>query len=343
MNFVRFVKTPRVDVSTAKKSNVKGNTKKPSNLQLSMILTITSDFSPFAGTTDLRCQLLSSSDTLLAEQQAQWTDTLREIKVGIPITSTLREGRVVVYPSHNGSREGGSGGFLARFLGGRSSHIVGVEVATFLLNTSARIDTVYRQFYTSQGQLRIAEQAGETIIRHVWDAGIILSAAIACDPVSDLPDKLQHLLHSAFEAARPVRILELGTGVGILGICIAAASPNARVVVTDLEDAQFLVEENIRLNTPQHIHLKQNVSFRILDWECQPFPKWTQTEQFDLIVMTDVTYNTATFIALANTLEHILRTGSKGAKILCCGKRRHDEEEGFWRIVHERGFVIPIL
>lgn len=305
-----------------------------------MILTITTDFSPFAGSVDLLCQLLSPNDTILAEQRVEWIDTLREVKVGIPITSTVSEGRVVVYPMREGNHDSGCGAFLARFLGGHSSHVVGVGLATFSFNTFARIDTVYRQFYTPRGPLRIAEQTGETIIRHVWDAGIMLSAAATCDPVSDLPDSLRQLVYSAFGDPQPMHILELGGGVGILGISIAVAFPRAQVVVTDLEDAQSLVEENIHINSPQHVHLERNVSFRILDWECQPFPSWTQTEQFDLIVMADVTYNTATFVALANTLEHLLLTGSKGAKILCCGKRRHDEEEGFWQIIHEKGFII---
>jgi hypothetical protein len=56
--------------------------------------------------------------------------------------------------------------------------------------------------------------------------------------------------------------------------------------------------------------------------------------------MADVTYNTATFNALADTLEHLLRHGCKGGKVVCCGKRRHDEEEGFWRIVTQRGFIL---
>jgi hypothetical protein len=100
------------------------------------------------------------------------------------------------------------------------------------------------------------------------------------------------------------------------------------------------VEENIRLNASQRPGLAQNASFRVLDWEKHPYPEWTRTETFDLIVMADVTYNTATFEALANTLEHLLTTGSSAARVICCGKRRHDEEEQFWNIVRKRGFVI---
>jgi hypothetical protein len=334
MNFVRFVKTPRIGSAATKKSNVKGNAKKLYNAQLSMILTITTDFSPFAGSAELLCQLLSPNDSILAEQQVQWNDTLREIKVDISMPPGSKDGRVIITPMASGRS---FNNFLSQFLGGATTHVVGVETATFALNTSDRQDTVYRHFALPRGPLRIAEQAGETIIRHVWDAGIILSAALSVD-LSSLPDELQIIRPLISE--RTLRILELGTGVGILGISVASSFPNVEVVMTDLPDAAPLVDENIRINIAQYPHLKRNASFRTLDWEEQPYPEWTTVEKFNLIVMADVTYNTATFEALVNTLRHLSQTGSKGAKVICCGKRRHEEEEGFWQLIREKGFVI---
>jgi hypothetical protein len=335
MNFVRFVKTPRIGSTPSKKINTKSNAKKSSTSVLSMILTITTDFSPFAASAELLCQVISPDNFVLAEQRLHWDGTLRDIKTDIHIPSGSKEGRVVISPID----DSGSKTFLSQFLREQTNHIVGVETATFALNTPCRHDTVYRQFSLPHGPLRIAEQAGETIIRHVWDAGIILSAALTCNPLSILPNELQQFLPPML-FDREMKILELGTGVGILGVSIATAFPTSTVVMTDLLDAQSLVDENTRLNTNNHPQLIRNASFRALDWEERPFPQWTMTEKFNLIVMADVTYNIATFIALADTLEHLLRTGSKGGKVLCCGKRRHDEEEGFWRLVRERGFVI---
>lgn len=220
------------------------------------------------------------------------------------------------------------------------SHVVGVETDLFSTTTSTRQDTVYRRFNAPTGPIVIAEQAGETIIRHVWDAGIILSAVISYRHLSSLPPGLTTLLKHFQSPAHPLKVLELGTGVGVLGICIALAFPNATVVMTDLPDAQPLVDKNIHLSASLTNNLTQHTSFRVLDWETQPYPEWTTLETFDLVVMADVTYNTATFLALANLLEHLLKTGSKGARVICCGKRRHDEEKQFWNIVRERGFVI---
>jgi SAM-dependent methyltransferase len=272
----------------------------------------------------------------LTSQQIQWAGHEREIKAEFPAPSSGSNYKVVVAPFDASP----STNFLARFLDGNVGHVVGVETQMFSNETCTRQDTVYRRFRSPTAAITIAEQAGETIIRHVWDAGIILSAVLSYHRLSILPQELLQFIQLLGDATQPLRVLELGTGVGVLGICIALAFPNAQVVMTDLLDAQPLVDENIRLNASQNSKLSQTASFRVLDWEEQPFPEWTETDKFDLIVMADVTYNTATFMALANTLEHLLKTGSRGARVICCGKRRHDEEEQFWSIVGKRGFVI---
>jgi len=342
MNFIRFVKTPRISSPLTKKPNDKGVTKKAAKTQLSMILATTTDFSLFAGSAELRCQLVTRDNSILSEQQAQWVGSDREIKVDFSISLGVHEARVIITPV-SGGFQSTNGLFLSKFLGGQSTHLVGVETDSFSLNVERRIDTVYRRFILPLGSLQIAEQAGETIIRHVWDAGIFLSAAITYSSFSVLPDELQKFVGPLFEKVDcSMRILELGAGVGILGISISSAFPNIQVVLTDLPDAQLLIDDNIRINASQHTQLKNNASFRTLDWEQRPFPPWTTTERFDLIVMADVTYNTATFMALADTLEHLFRTGSKGAKAVCCGKRRHEEEEGFWQIVKDRGFILQM-
>ena len=214
-----------------------------------------------------------------------------------------------------------------------------MESPRFALTPGARIDVVYRGFAINGVPFRIAEQSGETIIRHVWDAGIILSAAATCNPVSLLPNGLRTFMQMT-GIYRATKILEIGTGVGVLGISLAARFPEAKVVLTDLEDAEPLVLDNIGINAPNFPHLLQNVSFRTLDWEDRQFPDWTLNEKFDLIVMADVTYNASTFVALADTLEHLQKHGARGANVVCCGKRRHDEEEEFWQIVLRRGFVV---
>jgi SAM-dependent methyltransferase len=340
MNFIRFVKTPRIDNPSPAKANAKKNASKkpPSHPTLSMILTITIDFSTFAGSTELAVQLVSRTNAVLSEHRIQWTDTSRELKTNLPLPPDLKDTKVVVSPllppTHIASNS-----FLSKYLGRPIEHIIGVESPRFPHKFADPTDTVFREFAINVVPFRIAEQSGETIIRHVWDAGIILSAAVTCAPISILPDELQKFIEAS-GISRATRILEVGTGVGILGISLAARFPQANVVVTDLEDAGLFVLHNIDNNIYNFPHLRQNISFRILDWEARPFPEWMVSDKFDLIVMADVTYNTSMFLALADALEHLSKHGAKGAKVVCCGKRRHDDEEEFWRIICERGFVI---
>jgi len=303
-----------------------------------MILTITTDFSTFAGYAELAVQLISPTKGILSEQRTLWTDTSRELKVDIPIAEDSKEAKVVVFPIGPIIPKT-STPFLSKFVCRPLPHIVGVESPRFAPKTAARIDSVYREFVIDGFPFRIAEQSGETIIRHVWDAGIILSAAATCNPVSLLPDELQTFMQMT-GIYGATKILEMGTGVGVLGISLAAQFPEAKVVVTDLEDAEPFVRENISINSPNFPHLRENISFRTLDWGDRRFPDWTLNETFDLIVMADVTYNTSTFVALADTLEHLLKHGATGAQVVCCGKRRHEEEEEFWRIVLGRGFLV---
>lgn len=340
MNFVRFVKTPRVSKTPENTPQPYSyfTTIVPSDRTLSMILTITSDFSPFPAAAPLLCSVVAPDGTVVARKEVDWTAGSREVAVDFPIPNTVPSGKVVV--RHLASGAAGSNEVLADFLHGNGTHVVGIATATFPFDVDSKSgDTVYRRFMVPRGPLTIAEQAGETIIRHVWDAGIILAATLCSVTISIIPDELQEFVRKTFNPV-PKNILELGTGVGILGISLGAQYPKINVVVTDLPDARDLVEENILINVSPTSHIQRNVSFRPLDWEQRPFPAWTQTDSFDVIVMADVTYNSSTFEALADTLEHLLRTGSKGAKVICCAKRRHIEEEDFWKIVQERGFVI---
>jgi hypothetical protein len=341
MNFIRFVKTPRLDLPSKKKDNVKKKSTVLNGPRLSFILTITTDFSPFPSHGEISCQLISSrSATAVLEHIVEWRDTDREVKVELPVPSNFHQGKLILRPLHLPSSPEAE--FLSRYIGGRTSHIVGVETQSFTITQLARQDTVYRTFTLSTGPLRIAEQAGETIIRHVWDAGIILSAMFTYHSLLSLPAELRELISGVMgnRHTTPVRVLELGSGVGILGISLAATFPHLRVTMTDLADAESLIADNIILNSDQFPTLHHHVSFRELDWETRPFPEWTVQDRFEVIVMADVTYNTATFAPLAGTLEHLLRTGSKGAKVVCCGKRRHDEEEEFWRIIKNMGFKL---
>src|SRR5277367_2044 len=266
MNFVRFVKTPRViqapTTTTPPKKSSYFSSNKTSDRTLSMILTITSDFSPFPGQTSLTCTLLSSEDgKILAKKQVEWTVNSREIPVDLPIPSKAKFGKVIVRQLVNSGWT--SNQALGEYLNSNGTHIVGLSSSDLALDVvgGKATDVVFRRFMLPRGPVTVAEDAGETIIRHVWDAGILLSSTLCSVPLSMVPSELEQFVSQTFtpistsvymgnqsSAPAPMNVLELGTGVGVLGISIAAQFPHIKVVATDLVDAQSLVEENIRMN-----------------------------------------------------------------------------------------------
>lgn len=84
-------------------------------------------------------------------------------------------------------------------------------------------------------------------------------------------------------------MLELGTGCGIVGITIASVIARANVLLTDLSEAQEIVERNIKRAT---MAKGSSLAFRELDWDSElPETLQSSTSQQDLIVAADCTYN----------------------------------------------------
>ncbi|KAI0397570.1 hypothetical protein F5Y17DRAFT_414979 [Xylariaceae sp. FL0594] len=205
--------------------------------------------------------------------------------------------------------------------------------------------------------LQFQEDIGESIARHIWDAGVVTSAylADACSSAADIQEMIP-FEHDTFN------VLELGTGVGILGLTIASILPaaaavqgktltSATVLLTDLEDA----EERARLNitkadatlaldhTDGH---KVNIDYENLDWdegrEGRFGPLATATP-WDLVVLSDCTYNVDSLPALVGTLSalHEMRQRHRRAQkdhsakssVLLATKPRHSSEQALFELL----------
>lgn len=127
------------------------------------------------------------------------------------------------------------------------------------------------------------ELSGE-IARHLWDAGIIVNNFTK----SDFTD------FTSIDSTKKLKILELGTGVGLVSIHLGKMLPKADIFATDLADAKEICEMNISLND-----VGDNVKFGELDWEGykEPAASW------DMIIVTDCTYNPTYYDALLNVLR----------------------------------------
>jgi release factor glutamine methyltransferase len=108
--------------------------------------------------------------------------------------------------------------------------------------------------------------------REFWSRNFKVSPAVLIPrPDSEL---MIELCLPLLPEAQPVKIIDLGTGSGILAITLAAERPQAQVIATDISSAALkIATENA---TALNIH---NISFQLSNW----FANITE-QNFDLII-----------------------------------------------------------
>lgn len=224
--------------------------------------------------------------------------------------------------------------------------------------------------------LELYEDLGESMERHIWDAGVVTTWAVSnmllSEPsatsdhvVWDKTPLLKQLLCSV-SRSRPISIMELGCGVGTLGLGLATAlharlsnfvsegnvSPS-NILLTDLSGAERLAKANISLfeNATQRSGGDPSVAldFESLDWEDGKDgtfgPKVDRTI-WDLIVVSDCTYNTDTLPALVETMSALANKTTKDTndekqmKIMLATKPRHSSETAFFDLMGQAGWEI---
>lgn len=242
-----------------------------------------------------------------------------------------------------------------------------------------------RRFALAEGDiLRIDERIGESIDRHVWDAGVVTTGVLLhlCqDGTSkhtwDRAPLLKELLCSV-TPTRPLNVIELGCGVGILGVGLAAAlhrrvsstwdpedhtqTPSS-VLLTDLPDAEEVAVRNIadeKLARKPALSGRSSVDtdFESLDWDegkTGTFGPKAKASSWDLIIISDCTYNVDMLSALVRTISELhklsMNRDGKSSRVMLATKPRHSSEkalfglmeEGGWRILESASQPLPVL
>jgi hypothetical protein len=207
-------------------------------------------------------------------------------------------------------------------------------------------------------RLVIEEDIGESIARHVWDAGLV-TAAFMADTCRNTSEK--HHIQNLMPITRDtLSVLELGCGVGILGISIATCIGKAAesqgvklsqplVLLTDLAEAEERASSNIarckKQNADYHI-LGSDVRYETLDWDDGArgsFGPIVRSRAWDFIVLSDCTYNVDAFPSLVGTLTalHSLNTKSietepqerTATRVILSTKPRHESEKELFALL----------
>ncbi|KAJ5659295.1 hypothetical protein N7507_005746 [Penicillium longicatenatum] len=180
--------------------------------------------------------------------------------------------------------------------------------------------------------LRIWEETGNSIARHIWDAAlasiIFLSQSIS-GTATAIPS-LNQLLKPRGSALQAV---ELGAGCGIVGIALATMRDQCNVLLTDLPEVEKIVMRNI---DEAHLKPTSSVRYQTLDWD-EPPPDLC-SQPIDLILVSDCTYNADSLPTLVSVLDRLVRT-SPDALVLVALKRRHESEAVFFDLMKDAAFV----
>ncbi|MCJ1281992.1 hypothetical protein MMC26_001315 [Xylographa opegraphella] len=184
-------------------------------------------------------------------------------------------------------------------------------------------------------ELSVWEETGESIARHIWDAslGLVTHLQVLLQPqpgpLSSSP--LRRLLHTP--VSTPLRVLELGAGCGIVGLALAQMRSDCHVVLTDLPEAM----DNLSLNTAAaRLANGSHVEHLPLDWDAE-LPETIWGRRFELVLVSDCTYNADSLPALVRTLEAVV--GQMGTLVLVAMKVRHESEQVFFELMAGEEFV----
>ncbi len=176
------------------------------------------------------------------------------------------------------------------------SHLVEVTGGTFDLPEKKRPAKVLNAFgqdiFIEQGFSDISKGHSELI----WKASL------------RLPEFFER--HSDKISLKGKRVLELGSGTGSCGICIAASG--AHVFLTDQDRALPLLYKNRDRNMER---VPGTISVRALSWGFEPHHR--DLPKFDLIVASDCLYSNAAWTWFQDTLHWVMLKNPSCVAYVC--------------------------
>ncbi|OAX82941.1 hypothetical protein ACJ72_02711 [Emergomyces africanus] len=325
-HYIRFLKTPKLVVSSHSQCFVEA------------LVTITTDLGDTFLAED--AELLSilqftNHNELIAsfEESFTWKAGDRELKIAFgpcQISAANQAARLSVRDAN--------AGLVDRLEPSKAPGIVTAWSTEFGGNNNdlQAEKLVERCFKLEIGsQLRAWEETGNSIARHIWDAalGCVMEIQNAYMRLEGSIPTLQKLFYERKNAR--LRVIELGTGCGIVGIAIAQIVPHCSVLLTDLEEVRDITSRNLEFATFARL---SSARFQVLDWD-EPVPAEIAQHGYDLIVVSDCTYNADSLPALVEILTALVQM-SPSAIVLVALKKRHDSENLFFDLMKNAGFEI---
>ncbi len=165
------------------------------------------------------------------------------------------------------------------------------------------------------------------------DAGVALVAflsTLALQPMST--SNLAKLLRTS---TRAPRILELGSGCGLVGLQVADLCSTSDVLLTDLSDAMDILNHNVERS--RFTSSRGKIATAVLDWD-EALPELVVKKRFDLVILSDCTYNPDSVPGLVRTLNSVAKVSPNILAVVSL-KVRHDSEAIFFDLMADAGFA----
>ncbi|KAJ4781105.1 Protein-lysine methyltransferase METTL21E [Rhynchospora pubera] len=181
--------------------------------------------------------------------------------------------------------------------------------------------------------ITIREVRSRGLSFQLWPAASSLVSLLDLNPSLLLSPSLQ-------SKQTPLRILELGSGTGLVGIA-AAALLGARVTLTDLPNVVPNLQFNAELNSLVVSLRGGFVSVQQLRWgDEQDAADVTSTEKFDLVVGSDVVYYEELIEPLLKTVEVFAK--GETAFVMAHLRRWKKRDATFFRKAR-KNFIVEVL
>jgi predicted nicotinamide N-methyase len=309
VHFIRYLSTPQV-VAAPKRI-----------LSVNVVLAVTTDLGDAYLQEDAQILIQlcdAKTDTVLSERTFLWQGASRALKVSLAYHGKYSGREAVLHATTLSTCKSMSSKSIP--------DIVDVWSSKLLLSDKSRSEPlVERRMPLASGEvLRIWEEMGDSIARHVWDAslGFLKYFDLALqDESSGSARHLQSMIIS--RKGKCLNVLELGSGCGTVGIALTQRL-DCSTILTDLDDAMDIMRTNMQHSTTTP---KSNLDQSVLDWGNNLSQVYARP--WDLILVSDCIYNPDSSVLLVKTLVS-LRMYAPDALILVGFKRRHSGDDVFF-------------
>lgn len=155
----------------------------------------------------------------------------------------------------------------------------------------------------------------------IWSAGVRLS---------------QHIVKNRTQELKGARVLDLGSGTGIVGI--SAACLGAHVMLTDMRDILPQIMENVQENGAIVEAAGGSATVQELDWN-QPDDE-VLDQDYDWVFGSDVTYTEEALLPLAKLLRQIVLTNEQCVVKLAHMHRSKELDKAMRETFHDEGLML---